>query len=119
MILDQAVFTDEALMLHAKLRSHLLGMNITKDRWYSKTFFNLFSCMFVSTKLNRLINTFLLAMIRVTKRAIKLASDHKLFALALNHECFHTVTTCSFSTADQVNRLSIFKIERKLAERTL
>jgi hypothetical protein len=47
MILNQAVFTDEALMLSTKLGDHLFWMAVAKYLWYLEIFFDKFFGMFV------------------------------------------------------------------------
>ena len=100
MILNQAVFTDQTLMLLAKLGSNLVRMTVAKYQRYWDVFFNLFSSMLVSAKLDWFVNAFLLTMIRVTKRAIELTFDDKFLALTVHHQCFHAITARSFSTAN-------------------
>jgi hypothetical protein len=116
MIFKDAIDTDESLVLHTKFRDYLLRMSVAKDDWYRKVFFNLLFDMLVGTKLDGLIVTFRCTMIRVTERAIELTFDHMLLAFTLHHLCFEAVTACSFLTAYQINRLSIFKIEAMLAK---
>jgi hypothetical protein len=116
MILNEAIDTDQSLVLHTKLKDHLLRMSVAKDHWYRKVFFNLLFEMLVYTKLGWLIISFVCTMIRVTERAIELTFYHMLLAFTLHHLCFQAVTACSFLTAYQINRLSIFKIEAMLAE---
>ena len=55
-------------------------------------------------------------MIRVTERAFKLPFDDKFLALTFHHHRLDTLTTGSFITTLQNNRLSIFEIEELLAD---
>jgi hypothetical protein len=72
--------------------------------------------MLVSTKLDWLINTFLLAVIRVTVRAIELPFDDKILALTLDHDVFNALSTGSLTTTDQIYGFSVLKIKRNFAE---
>jgi hypothetical protein len=119
MILNQAIFTDEALMLSTKLGNHLFWMTVAKDLWYLETFFYLLFDMLVGTKLYGFLITLMCTMIRVTERAVKLAFDDKFFAFTLNHFLFHTFSAGSFVTAFHINRLSVFEIVEMLAEGAL
>jgi hypothetical protein len=74
--------------------------------------------MLVCTKLDRLIKTFFLAVIRVTVRAIELPFDDKILVLTLDHDVFNALTAGNFTTTYQINRFPVFKIERKFTERT-
>jgi hypothetical protein len=105
-------------MLLAKFRSNLVWVTVTKHQWYRDSFFNLFSSMLISSKLDRFIETFRSTMIRVTERALELPFDNKFLALTFDHLCFYTFTASSLTAAHQINRLSVFKVELKLADRT-
>jgi hypothetical protein len=70
MVLKQAVFTDQALVLQAKFRYELLWMSITKDHWKLEVFFDLLFDIFVGAKLERLIKPCWCTMIRVAERAL-------------------------------------------------
>jgi hypothetical protein len=73
--------------------------------------------MFVETKLDRFHALFWCAMVRVAKRAIKLAFDDIFFTLSFDHIGFNAFTACSFLTTHQNYRFSVFKIEEICAER--
>ena len=66
-MLNQAVLTDQTLMLLAKLGSNLVRMTVAKYQRYWDVFFNLFSSMLVSAKLDWLVETVRCTMIGVTK----------------------------------------------------
>jgi hypothetical protein len=85
MILNQAVFTDQALMLSTKLGNHLFWMTVAKYLWYLEIFFHLLFDMFVRAKLDRFNTLFRCTVIKVTERAVKLAFDNKFFVFSLNH----------------------------------
>jgi hypothetical protein len=85
MILNQAVFTDEALMLSTKLGDHLFWMTVAKYLWYLEIFFDKLFELFVGSKLNGFLITLMCTMIRVAKRAVKLAFDDKFFTFTLDH----------------------------------
>ena len=100
MMLNQAVLTDQTLMLLAKLGSNLVRMTVAKYQRYWDVFLNLFSSMLVSAKLDWLVETVRCTVIRVTERAFELSFDDKFLALTLHHQCFHALTARNFSTAN-------------------
>ena len=99
-MLNQAVLADKTLMLLAKLGSNLVRMTVAKYQRYWDVFFNLFSSMLVSAKLDWLIETVMSTVIRVTERAFELPFDDKFLALTLDHQCFHALTASNFSAAN-------------------
>jgi hypothetical protein len=119
MILNKAIFTDEALMLSTKLGNHLFWMTVAKDLWYLEIFFDKLFELFVGTKLYGFLITLMCTMIRVTERAVKLAFNDKFFAFTLDHFLFHAVSTGCFIATLQINRFSALEIVEMLAEGAL
>ena len=67
MIYNKTLIADNGLVLSTKFKCHFFWMNIAKNHWVCKIFFNLVFNRFIRNKLVRFLISFVCTMIRVTE----------------------------------------------------